>query len=166
MADSYLLQVEKKLTNLIASEVTTANGTPFDLANVVFRGRQRYGRSDPIPMVSILQAPNIDVQNENAGDGRMRQAEKTYLIQGWVVDDPVNPTDPAHELMAEVKRALAKVLDMDDTSYMLEGYLSSMNISTGLVRPAETGISDNAYFWLPVVVTLTENLSDPYSLPV
>jgi hypothetical protein len=170
--DSYILTVEKAICSLIADTVTTDNGRPFDLSQVVFRGRQRFGHGEPVPMVSVVQAPNIDIENNNAGKGRQRFSDKTFLIQGWVADDPQNPTDPAHELMAEVKRALSYTLDMDDPNFMFRSYnpkgndlISNINISTGLVRPPESGISDKAYFWLPLIVTLIEDLSDPYSTP-
>lgn len=172
MADSYILSLEKALTDLIAKQVSILNGRPIDLSGVVFRGRQRYGAGEPCPMVNLSQAPNIDIENNGAGDGRRRSSNKTYLIQGWVPDDFVNPTDPAHELMAEVKMALSVILDMDSEHYMLKSYhpqgrpmVSNMNVSTGLVRPPESGISDKAYFWLPVNFELVENIADPYSYP-
>lgn len=172
MSDSYLLAVEKALSDTIETEITVDKGRPFDLTGRVFRGRVRYGHNEPIPMVSLMQAPNIDIENENVGKGRQRAASKTFLIQGWVADDFDNPTDPAHELMAEVKFALGTILDMDGPNFMLQAYsstgnglLSDLNISTGLVRPPEAAISDKAYFWLPILVTVVEDLTDPYAHP-
>jgi len=172
MADSYILTVEKAMADLIETTVTTGNGRPFDLTELVFRGRIRYGHNEPIPMVSIMQAPNIDIETVDVGKGRQRATDKTFLIQGWVADDFDNPTDPAHELLAEVKRALGYILDMDSEHYMLQSYsnsgnglVSNIGISSGLVRPPEASISDKAYFWLPVLVTLVEDLADPYAHP-
>lgn len=174
MSDSYILTVEKALTDVIAKTVTTVNGRPFDLTNLVFRGRQRYGHNEPAPMVSILQAPNIDLENMNAGTGKLRKSDKTYLLQGWVQDDSDNPTDPAHELLAEVKRALSAILEMDGPDYMLKSYntqhddvglIHNIDISTGLVRPPEQNVSDKAYFWLPITLELVEIITDPYKLP-
>lgn len=172
MADSYILTVEKALVGIIETTVTIANGSPFDLTDLVFRGRLRYGHNEPVPMVSLMQAPNIDIETVDVGKGRQRTTDKTFLIQGWVADDFNNPTDPAHELLAEVKQALGQIMDMDSEHYMLQSYsntgnglISNISISSGLVRPPEASISDKAYFWLPVLVTLIENLSDPYSHP-
>lgn len=169
MADSYILAVEKALAKLIETTITPDNDRPFDLTGLVFRGRLRYGHNEPIPMVSILQAPNLDIETNDAGKGRQRTTEKTFLIQGWVADDFDNPTDPAHELLAEVKYALGQILDMEGEHFMLqsysnsgEGLISNIRISSGLVRPPEATISDKAYFWLPILVTLVEDLSNPY----
>ncbi len=174
MSDSYILTVEKALSDIVERTVTTANGRDFDLTGVVYRGRQRYGHNEPCPMVSMLQAPNIDLDNDNVGTGTIRKSNKSYLIQGWADDDSVNPTDPAHALLAEVKRALSPILDMDHADYMLKSYntdnseiglIEDINISTGLVRPPEMQVSEKAYFWLPVIVTFVENISDPCQLP-
>jgi len=169
--DSYILTIEKALSNLIEIGVTPPNSA-IDLTDRVFRGRVRYGHNEPTPMVSIMQAPNIDIETNEAGKGRIRTAMKTYLIQGWVEDDFNNPTDPAHELLADVKKALSVILDMDSEHFMLQSYsssgnglISSMEMSTGLVRPPEASISDKAYFWLPLNVTVVEDLSKPYSHP-
>ncbi len=173
MSDSYLLRIEKALALHIATTVTPAKGRPFDLTGRVFRGRLRYGRQDPIPMVSILQAPELDTETNAAGQSAFRVAEKTYLIQGWAEDDPVNPTDPAHALMAEVKRALGLLIaDPESPAYLLRAYhpgadcrVAGMSVGIGLVRPPDEAGSPNAYFWLPVAIQVVENLEDPYALP-
>lgn len=161
--DSLFLQIEKYMSSLIEQTVTHSNGRLIDLTGVVFRGRTRYDVRDPVPMVALIQAPNLDVRSDDAGEGCRRLVDKTYLIQGWVENDPDNPTDPVHELLAEVKRALSFVLLMDSEHYLMGGLITKLSVSVGLVRPAEAGISDKAYFWLPVTVKVEEDLSDPYS---
>ena len=171
MADSVILAAEKALTTHLETYLTPAEGSSFDMTDRVFRGRVRFG-SEPIPMLSLIQAPEIDIETLGAGQGIKRSEGKLYNIQGWVEDDVANPTDPAHALMAEVKKALSRIVDPDSEQYMLKnqnpsgrGMFSELDVSMGLVRPPEQGISDKAYFWLPVRIGFVEILSDPYALP-
>lgn len=163
MADSYILTVEKALTDHIATKT----------AYQTYRGRVRMGRNDPLPMIGLLQAADIDEVFQEAGQGLKRADAKVYLIQGWAIDDRDNPTDPAHELLANVKQALSELVVTESPNYMLKAYnvesgkplIGDVKISTGLVRPPDMGISDTAYFWLPIRVTLLENIATPYALP-
>lgn len=163
MSDSYVLVVEKAICDHLESKLNLT----------VYRGRGRFGR-EPVPMVSLLQAAEVDESFSDAENAMRRKDDKLYLIQGWVSDDRENPTDPAHDLLAKTKQALSEIIDMDSPKYLLKGYNSNNNgrslvgdlkISTGIVRPPEQGVSDTAYFWLPIRVTLLENLADPYQLP-
>ncbi|MDA3808274.1 MAG: hypothetical protein PF440_10255 [Thiomicrorhabdus sp.] len=172
MADSYILTVEKALTTHIETEV--AGG--LDLTGKVFRGRDRLGRDEPLPMVTLLQAAEIDESFFPVGDGAERNDWKVYLIQGFTGRGPMNtPTDSVHPLLAEVKRILAPINDFRSVHHGLKAYnisnptrgiIADIQISTGLVRPPDADLSpDSSYFWLPVRLNLVENLNDPYALP-
>lgn len=175
MADSYVLIVEKALTAHIESVVTS--NAVFDLTGKVHRGRDRFGHSnsDNPPIVSLLQAADIDDKFSPVGDsGSTRHDGKLYLLQGWVTRGNIKfVTDPVHPLLAEVKRALAMINDMNSPHYGLKdqspsgNYLvESVKISSGLVRPPEQESSPkHAYFWLPISVGMLENVNDPYELP-
>lgn len=172
MADSYLLTVEKALASHIEAEVSGA-GRPLDVTGAVFRGRASYGRGDPSPMISILQSPDIEVETNSAGTETLRKGSKLYLVQGWVEDDPRNPTDPAHEMLAEVKRAVAALMgDFDDPKYGLRQHsannqplVESIDVGVGLVRPPDEVSPSQAYCWLPVRIGLVESIDDPYAIP-
>lgn len=172
MADSMILQVEKAITGLFEGELTTAKGAPVDLTGKVFRGRARFGANEPLPMLSLLQAPEVKIDDLPAGYGMERKDTVLYVLQGWMDFDPTNPSDGAHLLLAECKRVLASVMDPDSPNYMLRsgnpsnrGMIAGLDISMGLVRPPEQGVSDKAYFWLPLKIEFVENLLDPYALP-
>lgn len=173
MTDSYLLAVEKALAAHIESEITTAKGRPLDLTGRVFRGRANYGRGDPVPMVSLLQSTDIEVETDGAGNEALRKGSKMYLLQGWVEEDPKNPTDPAHELLAELKHAMALLMgDYEDPLFGLRAHhpenkplVQDFDINMGLVRPPDEVSPLHAYCWLPVRIGLVESLDAPYALP-
>lgn len=159
----FRLRVQKALTQLLET-INPDNGYVYDMRGSVFRGRVRYGDDDPIPMISILEAPipaEVNVAKKD-GDGSFGIWE--LLIQGFVDDDKNNPTDPAHDLMAEVKSVLvkSKVLTRGQTMLDMDGRVDEMSIGQGSVRPPDEA-SDKAFFWLTLTLTIAEQLSDPYT---
>lgn len=176
MSDSYMLLVEKALTEHLETQIT-ANGV-FDLTQAVYRGRGRiggYNSQEPLPMLSLIMAPEVEPETIEAGLGRSRTRKVLYFIQGWAErGDLRTETDEAHRLLAETKRALATVLGPEDGPYyMLRDYspaksnlLASFDMGLGIVRPPEEDVSPTvSYFWLPVLLGLIENPADPYGLP-
>ena len=171
MADSKRLAAIKALTAHLASEITVARGYLHTLTNAVFRGRAKFDDTDPLPMVSILESPNPDRFPNRAGEqsGNGKQKDNwTLLIQGWAKDDKENPTDPAYELMADVKKALAKLVAIEPMSgnpvhanYRLGGLILELEYEPGTVRPPDEQ-STKAYFWMRVIVKFVENINDPY----
>ncbi|TPI86360.1 hypothetical protein [Mesorhizobium sp. B2-8-9] len=177
--DPFRLRVQKALAAAIGS-VSITGGYHFDLAGKVFRGRDLFGdASDPLPMVSILEPPlPIDqlrsppLASESSGDWDL-------LLQGFVKDDPENPTDPAHLLMADVKRRLAVEkarlipgsAGMSDPFGMGRGQIvngkavnsiTELKIGPGVVRPPELGVSTKAFFWLGLSMKIVEDISQPF----
>lgn len=162
--EPFRLRVLKALTVTLEG-VNPDNGYENDMRNAVFRGRVRYGPKDPIPMISILEAPiPLDViQSRGANPNSSGSWE--LLIQGFVKDDPKNPSDPAHHLMAEVKAVLAleklRRNDRQPNMLGLEGRVMEMQIGQGSVRPPDE-VSDKAFFWLTLTLRLAETLDKPY----
>jgi hypothetical protein len=163
-------------------EITPDNGYVFDLADFdpgdgamaerVFRGRFLFGTNDPIPMASILEGvhPTDDLV-DSPPDTTAGQYDWPILIQGWVDDDPVHPTDPAYLLAADFRKRLAQERlrkapgsHQPDPFGLGRGRNSILKITVGheKVRPADD-ISDKAYLWLPVIFRIAEDASDPYA---
>lgn len=128
----------------------------------VFRGRVVFGETDPLPMVTILEVPLPPEQSPSAPDNPSRHGGWDLMIQGFVDDDFENPTDPAQFLLADVVKrlALARGRVYDEGVF---GYQSiiRLDLGVGVVRPPDE-ISANAYFWLPITITLVEDLTNPY----
>lgn len=163
MADPFRLKVLKALTAVL-EEITPTNGYNHDLSGKVFRGREIFGEDDPLPMVSILEAIE---QSEDIAPPESSPNFKgpwELQIQGFVEDDRQNPTDPAHHLMADVKKRLVaeRVKERQYNIFGLEGKVFELRISPGVVRPPDD-VSAKAYFWLRISIEMIENLMDPYS---
>lgn len=175
MADSKRLATLKALCNYLAGEIRIVNGYKHDLdkPESVVRGRYKFDDGDPLPQISVMESPNPDRFPSRAGDQDWIDAEEkenwTIYLQGWVEDDKQNPTDPAYELMADVKKALAKLVRMRrDTGapefpsvYLLSGLINSLRWESGTARPPDQN-SAKAFFWMRVILEFSENLNDPF----
>lgn len=179
MPDSIRLTVLKRLTSLIQG-ITPANGFDFDLSNAVFRGRALFGDSDPKTMVSILEATRPDPGRYVGYDQEERSSLWPLVIQGYTVNDLVNPSDPAYQLMAAVEKQLNKVkaelragqgpeypeFYMLGSGLKVESHLiAGFTFGPGVVSPPREQVSPQAFFFLPVWITLTGNPGQPYFEP-
>lgn len=171
------LEIHKRLSEALR-EITPANGYVMDFSgaegtenNKVFRGRAIYGDSDPLPLISILEVPIPVDQRPVPGESTYGNGSWELMIQGFAVDDRANPTDPAHIMLADVKKRLAierkKLLIRGLASNPASGVLglgrniTNMQIGPGVVRPPDES-SAKAYFWLTFELELVEDLEDPY----
>lgn len=163
MADPFRLRVLKALSTSIEG-VNPTNGYQHDLRNAVFRGRIIFGPRDPLPMISILEAPIPLEVVRTRGENIKSTGPWELLIQGFVKDDHQNPTDPAHHLMAEVKSILVKEKrrDRGHNIFGLGARVAEMYIGQGSVRPPDEA-SDKAFFWLTLTLVIGEDLEDPYA---
>lgn len=157
------------LTALTASlkEISTANGYHTDFQERVWRGRVVFGENDPLPLLSILEVPIPLDQTPSPVDSEFSSGTWELMVQGFVEDDPENPTDPAHYAMADVKKRLArerrKASNMTNEEGILGlgNFVTGLRIGTGVVRPPDE-ISAKAYFWLTIALDMVEDLADPY----
>lgn len=174
--ESKRLKILKALSDHLMSEITELNGYNNTLTNAVFRGRLVFDQHMPVPAISILENIDPDRFPRRVGGDEGRSAiqkdDWILLIQGWGKDDPVNPTDPAYELMADTKKALAKINQGPDpysnrgghANYMLDGLIAGLTMEPGTVRPPQEQVSDKAFFWMRIVLKVVEDTQDPYKL--
>lgn len=174
MADSKRLYVLKALRNFFATEITPANGYDHDLsvAGSVIRGRRVIGSGDPLPCISILE--DLDPDRLPASAGHLTRVVKfnlNLLIQGWAQDDKSSPTDACYNLMADVGKAMWKLMDdssphyllpvtVGDTTYLL---IDEIRAEAGTVRPGDQP-TELAFFWRKVALVMTERPAEPYRL--
>ena len=164
----FRLRVLDGLTDCLAAIAAEEGVYTYTLANAVFRGRNLFGDDDPETMVSILEPPIGEDQLTAGEDGTSSTGAWVLHVQGFVKDDHDNPTDPAHFLMADCKRALIlqrqRVYEKGAGQNILgmEGRVTDIKVGSGVVRPPDE-VSDKAYFWLPITLGLVEDLDDPFS---
>lgn len=175
MSDPFRLRAHKAIQAAI-EEINPANGYVSDLTGAVFRGRLFYGDTDPLPMVSILEPPQEMPRNDAPALTPVADGEWQLVVQGFVMDDRQNPTDPAHVLMAEVKKRLSEETKRRSDMPAARGpnpfflgrassarnHIESFKIGPGVVRPPDD-ISNKAYFWLTLNLKIVEDNSDPFS---
>lgn len=162
------LRILKRLTEML-EEIQIANGYKHDMLGRVYRGRTLFGEETPVPMLSILEVPIPPDQRTSQVDNPVNVGPWDLIIQGFVDDDHLNPTDPAQLLQADVLKRLAlekknaydrstgdcKLFGMGDT-------VTDLQIGVGVVRPPDADISSKAYFWVSVRLTVAESLDNPY----
>lgn len=163
MSDPFRLRVLKALSTAL-EEINPDNGYKHDLRGNVFRGRDIFGEDDPLPMVSILEAIDEKKMLPTPEAGSAQAGPWELLIQGFIDDDFEHPTDPAHGLMAEVKKRLIqeRVRDRQYNILGMGGKVTELRLSHGVVRPPDE-VSAKAYFWLRLTLVMVENLLDPYA---
>jgi hypothetical protein len=87
-------------------------GAPYtrDLRNKVYRGRSLLTINDAEDAISILEFPRQELYSPVGDHGIVRLHSWNLMVQGWPADDPVNPSDPAYELLAMVEMRLARLV--------------------------------------------------------
>lgn len=169
MADSIRLAILKQLCSYLQTEITEANGYENTLTGV-YRGRLLFGEDETTPFLSIVDALNPDRDPVMTGDYRRVQKENwTLLIQGISRDDATNPSDPAHQLLADTKRALGNLRrQVYDQREQLDGTpmstVAGVMIEPGTVRPMNE-TSERAVFWLRITLEITEDFDELFWSP-
>lgn len=170
------------LTDVLAS-ITPANGYVSDLGPFihadgaemrrVYRGRAFFGDNDPLPMVAILERPDpADELAEPPQDVRTGTFDWNLIVQGFVQDDKDDPTDPAYQLLAEVRHRLAVERDRREETGRVpdplglggrrkRNRIEELSFGPGVVRPADE-VSAKAYFWLGVTLKTFEDPLFPF----
>lgn len=166
MAQSKRLAILKALSEHLKG-INGVDPYDHDVSAAVFRGRTLFGEGYPLPMLSLLEGKATDYGDYADETNSVRKDSWLLLVQGWVADDPLNPTDPAYALMADVELRLSDLVATERGApkfsgiYMLGGLISSLTVAQGVVRPPEDGLSTKAFFYLPVLVGLKSDITKP-----
>lgn len=166
MADSKRLDILRALTKHLEG-INGIDPYEFNLAGRIFRGRDKFGSQDPVPLVSVLEGKNTSYGQFADDSNAVRLDSWLLLVQGWVQDDPLNPTDPAYRLLADVELRLSDIIATEAGRpkfpgiYLLGGLISSLTVAQPVVRPPEEAVSSKAFFYLPLLVGLKSDLSNP-----
>lgn len=163
------LEVLKRLCTQLET-ITVVNGYQHDLTGRIWRGRDRFGEQDEVPMVSVLESARGG-EGQFAGYARGERKEQwTVFVQGWAREDRLNPTDSAYLLAADVEKSLAKIMQVtaqgrpyDPAVYRLGGLINHLDLAPPVIRPPDE-ISAKSYFYMPLRVDFSVNLVDPFCL--
>jgi hypothetical protein len=160
----FRLEVLRRLTVLLE---TVVPGDPdiTNMAGRVHRGRIIYGEETPVPFICIMEPPVPVEQIVSPHGSESTSGDWDLLIQGFVDDDKMNPTDPAHFLSAAVRKVLATHRALNARKDILgfgerDNVVEQITIGSPVVRNSDD-ISPTAYFWLPITLKVVESLDDP-----
>lgn len=144
---------------------------PYDLRGSVYRGRTEFGDDVQLPFIAVLEAPRQFDPN-GGGIGRLVQDEDwTILIQGFAKEDRKHPLDPAYDMLAWVQMRMARITaenrngsrgGMYPQEFRLGGLLAEIKYQIPVVRPGKDGVSDAAYFYMPISVGTVTELTMPF----
>lgn len=158
MADPTKLRLHKALTSAL-QQITVSNGYRTELGNNVFRGRNRFGETDPLPMVSILENPEQPESRASNYSGKSLEVN-SLIIQGFTKDEFANPTDPAHDLMADVIKVIAlEKRKVEEGTGLGEVGIKDIRVGQYVVRPSDE-VSSEAYGYVFVDVEFVNDMID------
>lgn len=174
MADPKQLRVLKKLTAHLEG-INPDNGYTFDLRGGVFRGLSVAPVDEMENKLSILEFPRQELYSPVGNHGITRQDSWTLMLQGWPTNDPLNPSDPAYVMKAEVEHRLARlVAELPNgrgpaypDEYLLGTHdgqheIMALTIAPGVVRPPEDAASRLAMFYMPLVLGIKIDVANPF----
>lgn len=169
----FRLLVKQRLGDRLKT-ITPANGYTNDLSDFdqdgvtierVYRGRTEFGDNDPLPFVSINEDPRVLEQVTGSAGSTSRAGEWELILQGFVPDDELNPTDPAQYLAAEVAEVIAAEMKRGENYFDLgdrKPCVTGIKMGAPFCGPADGEISDVAFFLMKVTLTLSEDLAEPF----
>lgn len=148
---------------------------PLDLRGNVFRGRLTVTTEEAQDALSILENPRPLDASEVGYDRLQRAGDWILLLQGWPRDNIKQPADPAYKLAALCEQRLARIAKIDSRGdpaykddYLLgldtEGHqeIVSLSIGQSVVRPPADANSRLTMFYLPLVIRLATDPSEPF----
>lgn len=131
------------------AEITVAGGYLTNIGAKRFRGRRALPKDAP-PCVVLVEGDDI-VRGEQ---GPHVKLDQVYILEGWVACDPDNPNDAAHEVLADLKRA---IFSGDRTFGRLVRELHYRGRTIGVRPDGSAVVSAN----IEIAVEFAENLADP-----
>lgn len=167
--------MSKRLAVLVAltahlEGINEDNGFRHNLKGNVYRGRTLFGDEFKarLPFLSILEGKSSDYGINANDEQTKRKDDWVLLVQGFSRDDPRNPTDPAYLLLADVEKRLSQLIATDESGnpqfpaiFRLGGMIATLTLAQPIVRPPEAGVSDTAFFYLPIRVCIDVDICNP-----
>ena len=160
----FRLEVLRRLTTLLEA-IVPSNSDVTIMTDRVHRGRIIFGEETPLPFICIMEPPVPIEQIPQPHGSDSTSGDWDLLIQGFVEDDKKNPTDPAHFLAADVRKALVTHRALNARKDILgfgmkDNVVERITVGAPVVRNSDD-ISASAYFWLPVTLKIVESLEVP-----
>ena len=152
--------------------VTPGNGYTYNLSASVFIGKRVLGDTDPMPAVTLLEIPDIQLPESRPETGDAQNTNWEFFVQGFIrATDPNNPTLDAYNLMADVTKALSGIMDPKNDPrhgstpngalYLLSGKVVRFDMGGFHVRQSDE-VPSVSNFYLRIRTQVVEKLTNPY----
>lgn len=158
------LNIVKAVTALL-QEITPDNGHHTNIGPNVFRGREGYQADDPLPMISIIEDPDMINAETEQRNPTIHDVELKLIIQGFAYEDSENPSDAVYELLADIKRVVAQEYVMNGGRGELEKNLlglgnvvRSFQVGQGCVLPYDSDIGGTQAAMLLVTIKYLDDV--------
>lgn len=130
----------------------------------VYRGRKTVSSLEARYAISILEAPRAAIGSPADLEGSQRNENWTLNIQGWPPEDRENPSDPAYIMAAAVRARLARLIatrpedgePVDRNVFRFGNIVHSLDFGATIVSPPTEGVSEVAFWYMPLVVSLVQ----------
>lgn len=131
------------------AEITTTNGFLTNIGATVYRGRRALAKDAP-PCVVLVEGDDL-VREQS---GLHVKLDQVYVLEGFTACDPDNPNDAAHDIIADLKRA---IFAGDRTFNRLVRGLHYRGRTIGVRADGQAVVSAN----IEIAVEFAENLATP-----
>lgn len=168
------LVIMQRLTAML-EQIPIPGGQPAaDFTGRVYRGRIVIGGETKTPYYTILEAPKPDLAPVVAGIGSTIQTEEwQLLIQGFGVDDKLNPTDHSYYMEALARMRLSQIIAQtkqghpaypDDYRIPYNGktLINDLILPPGVVRPPSTEVSPTAFCYIALTIKMKTDSTNTF----
>lgn len=143
----------------------------FSTVQTVFRGRAVIGDEVSLPALALVEAPS-PIWPSYAGEDKLASWGNWQLfIQGWWDEDGSNdhPSDKGDLLAADVALRLSMIcasnprtdLGLFPEVYKFDGLIDSIEIGSPVVRAPDLQQVTRAFFYLPLMITMSAAADAP-----
>lgn len=132
------------------AEISVANGYLTDSGARVFRGKRRLAETD-VPCTTLVEGSDAVVDQTL----KLVKLNQRYIFEGHGPCDADNPNDMAHDILADLKRAIFAGADRT-----LGGLVLKIEYVGRTIGAREDGV-DLVFASVEVDVVYTESLQEP-----
>lgn len=138
----------------LVERIRLENGYQTNIGRLVLRGRKALDEDEHLPCTVIAEG-NDSVQSDTITKVKI---EQRYFLEAHDLCDPDNPNDKAHQIIADLKRAV--FTSTRDRSTPLAGLALAVRYRGRTIGAREDG-GNTVFAGIEVAVEYVEDLTNP-----
>ena len=152
-------EIALHITGLLAT-ISQANGYKTDIGRQVFRGKRKIDDGIP-PCAVVIEGEDKPTSTQGPVSQKITQS---YALGGYAECDPDHPNDRAHEILADIKKAIfttdePTAIDRHKGSTSFGGKVVSVNYRGRDIGPRADGVA-LVFAVVHIDVEFVEQLND------